>query len=131
MYTTTTENIEVIALPVYLVNQSSPEEGHYVWAYTIKIENHSARTVQLINRTWHITDAGGQVQEVQGEGVVGEQPVLSPGLMYQYTSGVVLSTSSGIMTGSYEMEDTDSGERFDITIPVFSLDSPMQFERPN
>jgi len=131
MYTAKTKDIQVVAVPSYLVEQSNPAEGYYVWAYTIQIENCGQRTVQLLNRTWHITDAGGQVQLVEGPGVVGEQPVLAPGLVFQYTSGVVLHTPSGIMTGSYEMLDKDSEEMFDIAVPTFSLDSPLQALRPN
>lgn len=131
MYAATTHHIRIIALPTYLVDQSNPEEGSFVWAYTIQIENRGQRTVQLLNRTWHITDAGGQVQEVHGAGVIGEQPVLEPGQAFQYTSGAVLNTPSGIMSGSYEMVDAETGERFDVAIPIFSLDSPAQLVRPN
>ena len=115
---------------MYLDEQSDPGEQHYVWAYTIRLENHGETTVQLLNRYWHITDANGRVQEVRGSGVVGEQPVLHAGDNFQYTSGAALRTPSGIMTGSYEMS-TDDGDRFLIDIPVFSLDSPDQFKRPN
>ncbi|MBV8940063.1 MAG: Co2+/Mg2+ efflux protein ApaG [Alphaproteobacteria bacterium] len=130
MYTATTHDIRVTVHPVYLEEQSLPEEAHYVWAYTIQIENHGTETVQLINRYWHITDAHGQVQEVRGPGVVGEQPTLEPGDAFQYTSGAALHTSSGLMAGHYEMRK-DSGEVFTISIPSFSLDSPEQIERPN
>lgn len=94
-----------------------------MWAYQVKIENLGQSTVQLRNRYWHITDAGGRVQEVRGAGVVGEQPVLRPGEKFEYTSGTPLPTPSGIMTGTYQME-SDSGERFDVRVPAFSLDSP-------
>ena len=86
--------------------------------------------MQLVNRHWCITDARGQMQEVQGEGVVGEQPTLQPGQAFEYTSGTPLGTPSGIMAGSYEMENTD-GERFEIEIPAFSLDSPYQARQLN
>ncbi len=130
MYTATTNHISVTVYPLYLDDQSVPEEDHYVWAYTIQIENHGEKTVQLINRYWHITDATGGVQEVQGAGVVGEQPVLEPGEVFQYTSGASLHTPSGIMQGHYEMVTTD-GDEFAIEIPPFSLDSPEQMLRPN
>lgn len=130
MYTRTTRHIKIIVHPVYLEEQSLPEEEHYVWAYTIQLENLGEETVQLLSRYWHITDAQGRVQEVRGSGVVGEQPVLKPGEQYQYTSGAALHTPSGIMTGNYEMQ-TDGGEHFHIDIPAFSLDSPIQMERPN
>ena len=124
-YSETTRSILVSVEPRYLDDQSDPDEDHYVWAYSIRIENLGHETVQLRNRYWHITDARGQVQEVRGEGVVGEQPVLKPGQSYEYTSGTPLATPSGIMLGSYEME-TNSGEMFDVTVPAFSLDSPHQ-----
>lgn len=123
MYNQMTREIEVTVEPYYLDDQSSPDECHYVWAYHIRIHNQSGDTVQLLNRYWHITDALGRVQEVRGPGVVGEQPVLEPGEAFEYTSGCPLSTSSGIMVGSYEMETTQ-GERFDVAVPAFSLDSP-------
>ena len=96
-----------------------------MWAYQVNIENAGSETVQLISRYWHITDANGQVQEVRGDGVVGEQPVLRPGESFEYTSGTPLSTPSGIMVGRYQME-TKGGEGFEIEIPAFSLDSPYQ-----
>lgn len=130
MYTRTTRNIKITVAPHYLVEQSDTDEHHYVWSYTIQIENVGEETVQLINRYWHITDASGAVQEVHGAGVIGEQPVLKPGDVYQYTSGAALRTSSGIMVGKYEME-VHGGERFVVDIPAFSLDSPDQVSRPN
>lgn len=125
MYSEETRSIRVTVKPVYLDDQSAPEDNHYVWAYHVKIENGSRETVQLLNRYWRITDAMGRVQEVRSAGVVGEQPVLEPGGSYEYTSGTPLPTPSGIMMGSYEMED-DRGGRFNVTIPAFSLDSPYQ-----
>jgi ApaG protein len=130
MYTCTTRDIKVTVVPQYLAEQSDPFERHYVWAYTIQLENMGKETVQLLNRYWHITDAAGAVQEVNGAGVVGEQPVIHPGEAYQYTSGAALKTTSGIMVGKYEME-TPEGERFMVEIPAFSLDSPDQVTRPN
>lgn len=130
MYTETTRGITVTVQPVYLEDQSSPAEGHYVWAYRVRIENHGDETVQLKRRHWKITDAIGRVQEVQGAGVVGEQPVLQPGESYEYTSGTPLQTPSGIMMGAYQMEAED-GEKFDVSIPAFSLDSPHEVHRLN
>jgi len=130
MYIKTTRHIKITVVPVYLTEQSDPAERHYVWAYTIQMENMGSETVQLLNRYWHITDATGAVQEVRGPGVVGEQPVLQVGNAYQYTSGAALRTPSGIMTGKYEMT-TQQGERFFVDIPTFSLDSPDQVNRPN
>jgi ApaG protein len=124
-YSETTHSITVTVKPVYLEDQSQPSENHYVWAYRVKIQNDGMETLQLVNRYWQITDALGRVQEVRGAGVVGEQPVLSPGESYEYTSGTPLNTPSGIMRGSYEME-TATGQRFEVAIPAFSLDSPHQ-----
>ncbi len=123
MYRARTRDIEVTVEPAYLPERSAPEKGQYFWAYTITITNSGPRTVQLKTRHWIITDATGRTQEVRGEGVVGEQPLLPPGETFEYTSGVPLPTTSGFMTGSYQMVD-ESGEHFDIEIPVFSLDSP-------
>ncbi|MEQ9326322.1 MAG: Co2+/Mg2+ efflux protein ApaG, partial [Rhodospirillales bacterium] len=100
-----------------------PGEHRFVWAYQIRIENQSPETVQLLTRHWRITDAQGRVQEVRGDGVVGEQPILEPGQTFEYTSGCPLATPSGFMVGTYEMK-AENGERFDIDIPAFSLDSP-------
>ena len=130
MYTETTRAITVTVRPTFLEDQSSPAEAHFVWAYRVRIENHGEETVQLLRRHWRITDALGRVQEVKGSGVVGEQPVLEPGASYEYTSGTPLKTPSGFMVGSYQMETT-GGERFDIAIPAFSLDSPHQKIRLN
>jgi len=126
MYCETTAGITITVKPSYLDAQSSPENSHFVWAYHIRIENNGSRTVQLRNRHWRITDSRGRTQEVRGAGVVGEQPVLRPGDSFEYTSGTGLPTPSGIMAGSYEMEASDTGERFDVKVPSFSLDSPYQ-----
>ena len=123
MYRAVTRQIEVIVEPSFLPERSSPEDGRFFWAYTIAIINAGTQTVQLKTRYWIITDGTGRSQEVRGEGVVGEQPVLDPGERFEYTSGVPLPTSSGFMSGSYQMV-TEDGEPFDIDIPAFSLDSP-------
>lgn len=129
-YEETTRSIKVSVDPIFLEDQSNPIENHFVWAYHVRIENQGGETVQLRNRYWHITDGLGRVQEVRGAGVVGEQPVLRPGESYEYTSGTPLPTPSGIMRGSYEME-ASGGERFDIRVPAFSLDSPYESGRVN
>lgn len=123
MYRATTRAITVEVQPMYLEDQSSPDEEHFVWAYRIQIMNGGAETVQLLRRHWKITDANGQVIEVEGEGVVGEQPVLEPGSAFEYTSGTPLTTPFGIMAGEYQME-TAAGEPFEVAIPPFSLTSP-------
>jgi ApaG protein len=123
MYRAVTRDIRVTATPQYLADRSSAEDGRFFWAYTIEIVNLGRLTVQLRSRHWKITDALGNLQEVRGPGVVGEQPVLKPGERFEYTSGVPLTTPTGLMTGSYQMV-SDTGENFDVEIPVFSLDSP-------
>ena len=123
MYERITHGVKIIVRPRYLDGQSNPDEGHFVWAYTITIENHGRETVTLRTRYWKITDAHGQVQEVRGAGVVGEQPRLKPGDSYSYTSGCPLKTSSGFMVGAYQMQKSD-GQFFNVDIPAFSLDSP-------
>lgn len=128
MFSKTTHAITVTAEPVFLPEHSEPAEAHYVWAYTIELENRGGETVQLLNRYWHITDDRGQSQEVRGAGVIGEQPVLKPGDTYRYTSGTALATPSGLMFGRYEMT-TPEGARFEVDIPAFSLDSP-HYARP-
>ncbi|MGH7121035.1 MAG: Co2+/Mg2+ efflux protein ApaG [Acetobacteraceae bacterium] len=128
-YSQTTRGIRVIVRPFYLEDQSEPEENHFVWAYRVKIENRGDVAVQLLRRTWQITDAHGRVQHVHGAGVVGEQPLLEPGEAFEYTSGTPLETPSGFMTGAYHMMVAASGESFDVAIPTFSLDSPHQNRR--
>jgi ApaG protein len=130
MYSKTTNGIKVTALPLYQVDQSNPAEHRYFWSYTIQLENHSANTVQLLNRHWHITDASGRSHEVRGPGVVGKQPVLKPGEAFRYTSGVPLPTPSGIMFGEYEMV-LDTGVKFQVDVPAFSLECPLATGKPN
>ncbi len=130
MYEAVTDDIKVSVTPYFLEDQSAPDENHYVWAYQISIENLGGETVQLRNRFWRITNAIGQSEEVEGPGVVGEQPVLKPGESFEYTSGAPLNTASGIMVGTYEMEGA-GGRMFDVAIPAFSLDSPHQPVRLN
>jgi ApaG protein len=123
MYEAITRAIRIRVVPEYVDDRSSPERGRYFWAYTIEIVNEGEETVQLLSRHWLITDALGRTEEVRGPGVVGEQPVLEPGESFTYTSGCPLTTPSGIMSGSYQMETSD-GEVFEVEIPAFSLDSP-------
>src|SRR6202046_3071452 len=122
-YKAITRGIAVSVVPTYLEADSSPSSSQYFWAYRVIIENQGRETVQLLNRHWMITNARGELTEVKGPGVVGEQPVLKSGERYEYTSGAPLNTPSGMMGGAYGME-SESGERFDIEIPTFSLDRP-------
>ncbi len=130
MYSATTREIKITVRTAYLDEQSAPSDCHFVWAYHIRIDNLGSETVQLLSRHWRITDAKGEVHEVRGPGVVGEQPVLEPGDYFEYTSGTPLSTPSGIMAGTYQMEN-ERGECFDVKVPAFSLDSPYQPVRLN
>lgn len=123
MYRAVTRGIEVTVEPNFQPELSSAEHRRFLWTYTIVIRNSGDETVQLKTRYWIITDGTGHNEEVRGEGVVGEQPILAPGERFEYTSRVPLSTASGFMTGSYQMM-TQKGESFDIDIPAFSLDSP-------
>lgn len=122
-YNRVTNDISVSVEPFYLDQESEPEDSHYVWGYQVQIENYSKKTVQLERRHWIITDGNGETHEVEGEGVVGEQPVLEPGEAYEYTSGAPLTTATGFMVGSYKMKLKD-GSYFDVEIPAFSLDVP-------
>ena len=130
MYRAVTQNIEVIVEPFYLEEQSNPEENRYVWGYRITIANESDGTVRLRARYWNITDGNGQIEEIRGPGVIGEQPVLNPGDSFQYSSGCPLTTTSGVMVGRYSME-SETGNLFDIEIPAFSLDLPDQLRTLN
>ena len=111
--------------PTYLDARSSPQDAQYFWAYRVIIENRGRETVQLLSRHWMISNSRGELTEVKGPGVVGEQPVLKPGERHEYTSGAPLDTPSGMMGGSYQMK-SETGESFDIEIPMFSLDRPNQ-----
>jgi len=107
----------------YIEAESEPSEDRYVFAYTITIRNEGTIAARLLKRHWIITDANGRIQEVKGDGVVGEQPHLKPGEGFQYTSGTMLETSVGTMGGSYQMVD-DDGTNFDAAIPEFLLTTP-------
>ena len=122
-YEAETNGFIVRVHPQYLSDQSEPDEHRWVWAYHIEIVNASTATAQLLARAWTITNAKGHVEQVAGPGVVGQQPILKPGEAYSYTSGCPLATPSGSMVGHYTMQG-ESGARFDIAIPHFSLDLP-------
>jgi ApaG protein len=115
--------IIVEAMPYFIEAQSFPNEGRFVFAYTITITNAGAVAAKLMTRHWLITDSNGKTQEVRGDGVIGEQPYLKPGETFRYTSGAMLETSVGTMQGSYTML-TDDGDLFDAPIPQFTLSIP-------
>lgn len=131
MYEQETAGVLVRVEPQYLPDESEPDEGRFVWAYTIEIENRGREAVQLISRFWRITDENGLTQEVHGAGVVGQQPVIPPGECFRYTSAAPLAAPSGMMMGAYSMLRVDGGEEFDIAVPTFLLDCPFQSRLPN
>lgn len=120
-----TKDVIVRVEPEYLSEQSSPSDSRFIWAYTVEIDNQSQSDLRVTGRYWHIADSRGQVQEVRGQGVVGEKPVVRAGEQFRYTSGAPLSAPSGMMSGSYRVE-SDNGDCYDVDIPVFVLDSPFE-----
>ena len=122
-YEAETDGIVVRVRPSYLAGQSDPDAGRWVWAYQVEIVNLTGVPVQLISRRWIITDARGHVEQVQGPGVIGEQPTILPGESYAYASGCPLGTASGSRVGGYSMTDA-TGRTFEAAIPAFSLDVP-------
>lgn len=125
-FTATTRGMRVSVRAFYLDDQSDAAQARFVWAYKIEIANEGRAPVQLLKRTWLITDGQGRTLRVHGDGVVGEQPVLDPGEAFEYTSGTPLPTPSGFMRGTFHMVMTETGEEFDAAVPAFSLDSPHQ-----
>ena len=130
MFSKTTNNISISVKPYYLEEHSKPDEQYYVWAYQVTINNLGKNTVQLKKRFWKITESNGIKKEVSGAGVIGEQPILYPGDKYEYTSGAPLSTSSGFMEGYYEMQIIN-GDKFIVSVPLFSLDNPNSLNHLN
>jgi ApaG protein len=129
-YAAVTRGVRVAVTPRYLPEESAPEDARYFWAYSVRIENLGEETVQLVSRHWIITDGLNRVEEVQGPGVVGEQPTLRRGERFEYTSGCPLPTPSGAMRGAYQMR-TEAGEPFEAVIPEFSLHRPEAARRLN
>lgn len=119
----TTRDITVRVAVSYFAEQSDPAGGRWFWAYHVRIENESRRTVQLLSRNWTIIDGRGARHQVQGEGVVGEQPLIAPGASFDYVSGCPLTTPTGAMSGRYQMVG-EEGVRFDVAIPRFALTGP-------
>ncbi len=115
--------IDIKVLPAYIADQSDPVNNHFVFSYTVTIRNNGSMPAKLLTRHWVITDGDGLVQEVKGDGVIGEQPHIQPGEGFQYTSGTFMNTPFGTMHGSYQMI-SDSGEKFDAEIPAFQLTVP-------
>lgn len=122
----TTDGVKVSVETEYQPEYSSPQKNHFVFTYRISIENTSDYTVKLLRRHWLIYDANGEVSEVEGEGVVGQQPTLEPGNKHQYVSGCHLKTSMGKMSGSYLMERAIDGKLFEAVIPTFNMVVPFR-----
>jgi len=120
------EGVEVSVETFYQQDYSNPMQSEYMFAYRIDIENHNSFPVKLHRRHWHIFDSNGSYREVEGEGVVGVQPVLSPGEKYQYVSGCNLKTEMGKMHGTYQMENLNSKQLFDVNIPAFEMIVPFK-----
>lgn len=129
-YEAETAGVIVRVRPRFLEDESSPEDHRFMWAYSVEIENRAGKRLQLLTRHWVITDCDGRVQEVNGQGVVGQTPVLEPGQRFEYTSGAPLTTPSGMMQGTYDLAD-DTGATLSARIPLFALDSPYDERRPN
>ncbi len=119
-YTATTEGIRITVHPIFLDGQSDVQQRKFVFAYFIRIENNSTQTVQLTRRHWFIKHSTGRVEEVEGEGVVGKQPIIRPGNSHEYNSYCILETLEGTMEGTYLMQ-RDNGELFRVTVPKFTL----------
>ena len=126
MDTQTTQGVQVTVTTNYLPDYSSPGQQHFVFAYKINIQNNSEFTVKLLRRYWQIFDSNGTTREVEGEGVVGQQPVLEPGESHQYVSGCNLKTGIGKMVGNYTMERMLDGREFKVEIPEFVLIVPYK-----
>ena len=123
MYRQTSHNIQITVTPEYEDEQSSPLDNFFIWEYNIHIKNNSPDIVQLLKRRWVLVDDKGQMQEIEGDGVIGLQPVLKQGDEFEYSSSVHLTEPSGVMMGSYEMVKMD-GDIIQVEIPSFSLDCP-------
>jgi ApaG protein len=123
-YKKTTNYISVSVSPEYLHQQSEPSDNHFTWAYHVHIENSGNNIIQVLARHWKITDIKGKSYEIVGDGLIGKQPILEPGEVFQYSSGTPLSTSSGFMSGSFLLI-TEGGKLFNADVPSFSLDSPL------
>lgn len=118
-----TRGIAVRVAVSFLAEQSNPAASRWFWSYHVRIENGSDKSIQLLSRSWKITDGRGTIHEVHGEGVVGEMPLIAPAESFDYVSGCPLDTPTGTMTGSYRMVDED-GSAFDVAIPNFALQAP-------
>lgn len=129
MYEQETHGFIVRANPRFQTREPSADGMRFLWSYEITIENRSPETAQLLTRYWRIVDGNGITQEVRGDGVIGEQPVIEPGASYTYESGCPLGTPSGFMVGAYTMRREGGDDLFEIAVPAFALDSPYAGQR--
>jgi ApaG protein len=126
MSSTTTQGVEVSVETYFQPDYSNPMSGEFMFAYRITIDNHNNFSIKLHRRHWHIFDSNGEFREVEGEGVVGVQPILLPGERYQYVSGCNLRSEMGRMSGTYQMENVDTKHFFDVDIPAFEMIVPFK-----
>jgi ApaG protein len=126
MYSSFSNSIKVTAIPLYQGESVEEDKEYSVWSYNIIIENHSDTTIKILSRYWKIIDSSGLIHEITGNGVVGKNPVIFPGDLFEYTSFTNLHTSSGVMVGKYYAENVDTGQSMEIDIPAFSLDNPEE-----
>lgn len=129
-YEATTDGIAIRVVPRFMHDESSPAQGKFFWSYTVEIENLDEVAWRLERRSWRIVDSAGRKQTVDGEGVIGQTPLIEPGETFKYTSGVPLSAPSGLMDGQYLLVNT-AGQELVAQIPTFSLDSPYDKARPS
>lgn len=121
-YKNLSNEIEISVWPEFIDSKITSVGEIFIWSYQVRIENKNNFAVKLLSRYWRIINENGELQEIKGEGVIGEQPIISPQNSFQYTSGTHLCCPSGIMSGSYQMKNMENEELFDVTIPAFSLD---------
>jgi ApaG protein len=130
-YTLTTNSVQVTVTPIFLPDQSLPKKDIYVWAYNVEISNLGKSTIKLLRRHWEVIDSEGHISIVEGDGVVGEQPIIKPKESYKYSSGTFLNTGSGVMKGYYTISKGIKKKEFLVEIPTFSLDSPFETHKPS
>jgi ApaG protein len=129
-YEAITDGVRIRVRPRFLHDESEPGRGHFMWQYTVEVENGSTQAWTIARRHWRIVDSAGRVQAVDGDGVIGQTPTLGPGERFSYTSGAPLATPSGLMSGTYDLVG-ENGEEMVAIIPAFSLDSPYDTSRPS
>ena len=129
-YEAITAGVRIRVRPKFMHDESHPSDNKFIWAYTVEVENETERSWTIVRRHWHIVDAAGREQIVEGEGVIGQTPTIEPGERFSYTSGTPLFAPSGIMSGTYDLE-SETGDTLVATIPAFSLDSPYETALPS